>query len=423
MSLRYALLVCGFAALLFAEASRAEVVTVTVESSGANPQEATSNALVEAIRQVNGVSLSSSQVMETVSVSGAISDSTGGTTTFSLEQKQRGAVSAKTGGHLEGYRVIESRPSEYGHHTVLEVRVHRYSAPGIDSKNRRKLAVIPFGTRLGQADFYGSVSAAEVADLLHQAIVTHFVQSRRFAILDRESWNVIGAEQALLASPQTPVSEKAKLGRVLGADYLVTGEIIDARGGAYTQRQQLTGVNKSVSAAALSVAYRIVVPATGEIKFADTAELIAHSDTGRQINTRTTAVNELAKQLVGVALDRIYPMKVVSVQGADTVVLNQGGSTLAIGDRLVLIEEGAPLKDPYTKESLGRVESPIGKLEVTRSDGKVAYARLVGPAGGALKVGQLARRGEAFGVTGGSSMATSPPSERTEGVRLPFDNN
>jgi hypothetical protein len=144
-------------------------------------------------------------------------------------------------------------------------------------------------------------------------------------------------------------------------------------------------VNKSVSAAALYVAYRIVVPATGEIKFADTADLVTHSDTGRQLNIRTTAVNELAKQFVGVALDCIYPMKVVNVQGADTIVLNQGESTLAVGDQLVLVEEGAPLKDPYTRESLGRVESPIGQFEVTRS-----HERSPTPgSSGALKVGHL----------------------------------
>ncbi len=422
MSGRIAALLLGLALTALTQSARADIVTVTVESSGATLQEATSNALIEAIRQVNGVSISSSQIMNTISVSGAVTDSAGGSTSFSLEQKQQGSVTAKAGGHLAGYRVLEARPSEYGHHAVLEVRVHRYSAPGIDSSNRRKLAVIPFGTRLGEADFYGSMSAAEVGDLLHQAIVAQFVQSRRFAILDRESWNVIGAEHALLASPHTPVSEKAKLGRVLGADYLVVGEIIEARGGAYTRTQQLTGVSKAVSSASLSVAYRVVVPATGEIKFADTVELTTHSESGRQLNSRTAAVNELARQLVGVTLDRIYPIKVVNVQGADTVVLNQGGTTLAAGDQLILIEEGAPLIDPYTKEPLGRVENPIGTLEVTRSDGKVAYARLVEPPMAPLKAGQLARRGEAFGTGGTGGPPVPPPSERTEGVRLPFDN-
>lgn len=422
MSGRIAALLLGLALTALTQSARADIVTVTVESSGATLQEATSNALIEAIRQVNGVSISSSQIMNTISVSGAVTDSAGGSTSFSLEQKQQGSVTAKAGGHLAGYRVLEARPSEYGHHVVLEVRVHRYSAPGIDSSNRRKLAVIPFGTRLGEADFYGSMSAAEVGDLLHQAIVAQFVQSRRFAILDRESWNVIGAEHALLASPHTPVSEKAKLGRVLGADYLVVGEIIEARGGAYTRTQQLTGVSKAVSSASLSVAYRVVVPATGEIKFADTVELTTHSESGRQLNSRTAAVNELARQLVGVTLDRIYPIKVVNVQGADTVVLNQGGTTLAAGDQLILIEEGAPLIDPYTKEPLGRVENPIGTLEVTRSDGKVAYARLVEPPMAPLKAGQLARRGEAFGTGGAGGPPVPPPSERTEGVRLPFDN-
>jgi hypothetical protein len=38
---------------------------------------------------------------------------------------------------------------------------------------------------------------------------------------------------------------------------------------------------------------------------------------------------------------------------------------------------GAPLVDPYTKESLGQAEREIGVVEVQRVDPKVSYARLL----------------------------------------------
>lgn len=397
----------------------AEIVSVTVEATGADPQDATNNALVEAVRQVNGVSINANQLIQTDSVSVASSDADGNQSSFAVTQQQRGSVGAKSAGHLAGYRILESGPSEYGHRVVLEARIHRYRVPGIDSSNRRKLALIPFGSRIPRTEFFGPIYGDELAGELSQAMLAQFVQARRFAILDRESWGAIGQERALLASSATPISEKAKLGRALGADYLVLGELLEAGGGQQQRTERLTGVVKHSSGASIAVAYRIVVPATGEIKFADTLELSVTDASGQPMNSRTAALNELSKRLVGIALDRIYPIRIVSASGAE-VVLNQGGNTLTVGDQLQLIEEGERMRDPYTKESLGRVETVIGRIEITRVDGKMSYAHLVGD-GPAPKVGHLARRDLALYARGKAAPPVPPPTPRTEGVKLPFD--
>jgi hypothetical protein len=408
------------AILLSCGALRAEIVTVTVEATGADPQDATSNALVEAVRQVNGVSISASQLLETTTVSGIASDSEGNSASFSSTHQQRGAVGVKSGGHLAGYEVLESGPSEYGYRVVLKAGIHRYRAPGIASDNRRKLALIPFGSRLPGVDFFGPVDGADLADNLSSSMLAQFVQSRRFAILDRESWDAIGNELALLASSTTPIGEKAKLGRTLGADYLVLGELLEADGGDFVQTERLTGVRKRQAVARIAVAYRIVVPATGEIKFADTLEIAATDQQGHLLTSRTSALNELSKRLVGIALDRIYPMQVISADGSGQIVLNQGGSTLSTGDRLVLVEQGKAMIDPYTKEPLGRLETPVAQIEVVRADGKMTYARLLGDSPMSPKVGQLARRDLAL-YDAGSANDVPAPSPRSEGVRLPFD--
>lgn len=405
--------------LAFAATAQAEIVKVTVEATGADPQEATNNALVEAVRRVNGVSISANQLMETTTTTDMRSSEEGNASEFRSVTRQGGAVGAKSAGHLAGYQVLESGASEYGYRVVLEARIYRYRAPGIASDNRRKLAVIPFGARAERMEFFGPQAAHELAHELSQAVVGHFVQSRRFAILDRESWGAIGAEQALFASSSTPISEKAKLGRTLGADYLVLGELLEADAGVQHGVQRLTGVRTRQASASISLAYRIVVPATGEIKFADTLSLSINDSQGRPLGSRTEALGELSKQLVGIALDRIYPMQVVSVPGPASVVLNQGGSTLAVGDRLRLTAQGEALVDPYTKEPLGRVETPVGLLQVTRVDGKLAYADVI-ESSGALQTGLLARRELAL-YGAGAQPQVAAPSPRTEGVRLPFD--
>lgn len=398
----------------------AKTVTVTTEGVGGSRQEAVGNALVEAVRQVNGVSISANQLLTSQSTTTGQSDSDGSHVQFSMSQQQSGTIGAKSAGQLLGYSVLSSSRQEDGYHVVVRARIARYKTPGLDPHNRRRLAVIPFSSRLGQVQFFGDIDGTQLAGDLSEAVLAQLVQSRRFSILDRESWSALGAEQNLLRSANTPIAEKAKLGRTLGADYLFLGELLDANGGVRVHTQQLTGMSKRMASARLSVAYRIVVPATGQIKYADRVSLDIPDLSALQIQSRTTALNELSRRLIGKVLDRIYPMKIIRVTSPRTAVVNQGGSSLSIGDQLTLVALGERLRDPYDGESLGRVETPLGKVEVKRVDGKIAYVAWVGEDGGALKVGELVRLDEdAYGA--GARENVPPPQPRTHGVQLPFD--
>lgn len=169
---------------------------------------------------------------------------------------------------------------------------------------------------------------------------------------------------------------------MLGADYLVLGEILAAEGARRIDTGRLTGLQRPSSHARLALAYRIVVPATNEIKFANQLDLVLEDSGPDAPGHRSAAINQLARRVVGMALDRIYPMQVVAAASPQALVLNQGGNGLAPGDRLTLVELGAPITDPYTREPLGRIEHPIGPIEVIRSDGRLAYARVVGKSSG-----------------------------------------
>lgn len=397
----------------------ADTVTVTVRATGADLGEATNNALIEAVRQVNGVSLTARQLMQTRSISGAIDDAQGGRVEFEMNQRQDTRFGATARGHVAGYELVSSSAGAYGHEVVAKVQVHRYQAPGLDTGQRRRLAVVPLVGPAARADFFGPIRIDALAGELSQALVTQFVQARRFAVLDRQSWDVLGKEQALLASADTPVSEKAKLGRILGADYLLLGEVLRAEAVRNQTSQKLTGMVSAETRVRIAINLRVVVPATGEIRFADTLELELTDADGDALASRTRALSELARRVVGVVLDRIYPMQVLTVADGGEVVLNQGGQTLAVGEQLLLVQRGGELTDPYTRESLGRVETVIGRLEIVRVDGRVSYARVVGSPSAPVQAGQLARR-DGFGASDARS-AVAPPTDRHEGVRLPFD--
>lgn len=411
----------ALALALLAHTALAESVSVTVEAEGSTREEAVTRALSEAIRQVNGVALKSDQIFTTNVESTARSDDSGSNSSFDSNLQQSGQLKAKSSGFLNGYRVVDSAPSDGGFHVTVEADVFRYKAPGVDDSGRRKLAVIPFTSRLATVDFFGPVTGDELAALLSQAVLTQFTQSRRFAVLDRESDQAIQAERRRYAASPS-IAEQAKLGSELGADYLVVGEIVEADAAVYEQHGSLTGQTRVSSHARLSASFRIVVPATGQVKYADSMDLALHSPDGQADDSRSGAINEFAKRLVGSAVDRIYPMKVISMPDDQTVVLNQGGSTLSPGDQLLLVEEGEDLTDPYTRESLGKSESTVGRIEVVRSDGKVAYARAVGTSGASLRTGLIARRSnELYGA--GETSAEPEPGPRTDGFYLPGDSD
>ena len=58
----------------------------------------------------------------------------------------------------------------------------------------------------------------------------------------------------------------------------------------------------------------------------------------------------------------------------DTVTIGQGGKTINKGEIYELVQLGKRLIDPYTKESLGFKEIPVGKVEITRVQSKQSTA-------------------------------------------------
>jgi len=71
----------------------------------------------------------------------------------------------------------------------------------------------------------------------------------------------------------------------------------------------------------------------------------------------------------------IFPIHVVSVNG-ENITLGQGGKALKSGDILKLIKYGNKITDPYTGESLGRVEIEIGSVKITSVQAKTSTAKL-----------------------------------------------
>jgi hypothetical protein len=87
------------------------------------------------------------------------------------------------------------------------------------------------------------------------------------------------------------------------------------------------------------------------------------------------AARKAAQQAGEKVLNAIFPIRVIDFQGS-MLVLGQGGDTLRKGDKYKLIKLGKKIIDPYTKESLGRVESEIGVITIKDVQAKQSIATI-----------------------------------------------
>ncbi len=311
--------------------------TESVEATGWGPTKETAieSALINAIKQVNGVDVNSASLKQMSQLR---------TQDESLRKIALDNVTQmKSKGQIKSYQIISDHCADECE-VVLSVQVPKYKSPGLSTDKRRKIAVVPFSGRF----------ARDFSDNLQMLLV----QSRRFAVLDREHDRLYQNEKHLLLSADTAISEKMRLGQVLGLDYLVVGELSPE----YSAASSLTGENAGQRN---KVHYKIINLATRQIKWQDQMSLIGDLS---EIDS--------ARQLTRVITDAIYPIKVIS-QGDRQLILNQGGKNIIKDSLYSVYALGEKLIDPYTKESLGREESYLGQVKIVRVNTKVSYAELV----------------------------------------------
>jgi curli biogenesis system outer membrane secretion channel CsgG len=387
---------------------------VTVDGYGGTPPEAVANALAEAVKQVNGSTVDARQFLKSSATQVIQDDGKQQTANLDVSAQIAEEIDVRGSGLVGGYDVISNRPSERGYTASVHVRVLRYEAPGVNSADRRRLAVIPRASLQPSYSVHARVSGDELTDRYVSALEAALVQSRRFAVLDRAENAALDEERARWRSSDAPLQEQVKLGQSLGVDYLMFTRILDAKAGVNTQHIQLTDEYISHSYADIKVEIRVLMAATGEVKFADTVSLglseLGSSDTQAMLNKTAGRVSTLITE-------RIYPMQIISRQ-ADEFVLNQGGGSVRSGDRFRVVQHGAPLTDPYTNEPLGFAETEIATIQVSRVEDRVSYARVVEGSPAAVQSGMTVRRS-------GKAAATRPraqaPKQPAFGVKLPFD--
>ncbi|EAH5887051.1 hypothetical protein BXA09_05500 [Campylobacter upsaliensis] len=362
-----------FLSLFLSLSLNAKVVTSTNTKSstgegvGLTREEAINNAIIEAVGKMGGVNINSLRKSNSSVFSNGL-DTT-------IQDHYSEQISKATKGRVDSYEINSIEQDENGKYmanvTIFKTTTtKKYQAPGLSADNRRSISVFdstPDPTKRG-------IGAA-----LQQKIITNLLQSRKFNVLDRDSNGYYEMEKALIQSGNAAKDEIYKLKNVLGTDYILLFSISALDGKQKTSN--LTG--KSKMEAEVVIDYRVLLFATRQIKFANTLSMkVALKDDS--LSTNEQVLGQIARQISNDILNAIYPLKVAGVENGE-IIFSQN---LNQGDVYECFSLGKAIKDSYTKETTGRIETKSGSIEVTRSTPKLSYAKITE---GSVKVGDICR--------------------------------
>jgi curli biogenesis system outer membrane secretion channel CsgG len=383
--IKFIIIAFSFVFSLFAQERTVIEKRITVIGEGPSKKLALLDALQQAIMQERGINIVSDETTSTAFASLSKVENGEEADSSALSETQNKEIHSLTEGYIRSYEILDSSKleGELTWRVKISALFLNYKTPGYDPHNRRKLAILPFRSHQTSYLVNGNkVSREEVSRKLIQNLTSDFTQARRFSVLDREYVAEVASEKKLIASGQVPVEEIAKLGQTLGADYVIVGSIEDLAFGTRKETIGDTGFSRVYPVGLFNVHYRILVVATGQIKWADTVDITADElDLDKAGNNGISQFNYMVETISDVIarqlMSNIYPIKIVNIASPTQVVLNQGGKTIVIDEEFGVYQLGEVLVDDYTGESLGRKELYIGKIKVTRVLPKVTYAKII----------------------------------------------
>ncbi len=389
--------------LLLTSEAGSETIDRDVTGYGASPREAISDALVEVLKQTSGVAIDAEQAQITIrnELHASTDDSEVNLNTYA--QTRAGKINYRTAGVIQQYEILSVEQGDNGlYEANLRVQTEVYRTPGFAPGNRRSLAVLRPHMLQDRYQFSGySVRQDELSRRLQQALITELTQARRFSVMDRNFRSEFLREKKLLAGPDTAMSEYAKIGQVLGVDYMIVGTVTDAELNRASYKVATLGETGSTNVGRFRFEYRIIVMATRQVKWSGVSDLDFSGKRipGKLVNKGEALadymISAVARDIGRQVLNNIYPLQVVKISTGGELYLNQGGITVRQGERYTLFGVGEEIFDPYTGELLGREETPAGLAEIVRVNPKYSVARLVEGDRSGLVSGMLLRFPEA----------------------------
>ena len=335
------------------------------------------------------------------------------------------------GGTIAGYDVLSDKYDETTHqYTVeLEVQMDGQYIVGDDPNILRRMVVSKFDSNTSSISFMGvNLSTSMWIESLENKLNDHITQTRKFTMLDRKNDDAIEKELARAKDQNASLRDfRPRLNQKLATDYLVVGKVNFRNVGQlqldpYTKKP-LPNQNLTMA----EVNYRVLLAATGQLKWANTITISAWSAFEQVQNVASSSVEDIvsataeqaATQISDEIMSSILPFIVVTVTPNNTIVISEGGKSLAVGEQLNAYKLYPPAKDPRTGAFLDEIEEEAGVVEITRVTEKQSYAKLIS---GKANVGYRLRRPTATiqGSTAPAQGTSTLQNNANGGVVAPF---
>ena len=353
--------------------SFANITYVEIEAKGksANYEDALKKALKEAISKVNGVTLKTESVLETIDKS--LTTNEGSSASLGRDLKEK--ISEKSGGSIKSFDILKEYEDANGLQ-VVEIRATVAKYKLSKTANRKRMAIVPFRVNLNEISIFGKRGFDDADNLIkfiNQEFTNYFVQTRKFTILDREFDKEIAAELMNLDNSEK-IEDQVKIGQKLFADYIIVGRL-DFLVLEKIEKKFLTSdkiLKKEIGT--LNFSYRVIDVPTGQIKYSSKVAL--EVDIKKQTQPIPYLFNLTAQKAGLEIMYAIYPILVEKIED-DLLYLGQGGNQIKVDDNFTIYERtDSKIKDTYTGETLGNVEKVVGKATIVDSNAKFSVAQI-----------------------------------------------
>jgi curli biogenesis system outer membrane secretion channel CsgG len=263
-----------------------------------------------------------------------------------------------------------------------------------------RVAVMDFENRSQHGGWRLGSGAADV-------LTTELVKTGKFDMFEREKLSAVLKEQKLGASGLVDQATAARIGKIIGVNYIITGAVTEygqsrSGGGGGGVQVGKVGYHSAVD-------IRMVDSTTGRIVFADTASDSSSSLSikafgfggGESFNEKRAteamrgAIKQVAAKIEATPLKASESPKpigkaVVADVDGDIITLNKGENAgLKSGQTVTLWRQGRVIKDPSTGKILKIKYKTVGKIKLT--DVEQTYSEGSVVSGSGFSVGDVVR--------------------------------
>jgi curli biogenesis system outer membrane secretion channel CsgG len=227
--------------------------------------------------------------------------------------------------------------------------------------------------------------------------------SEMFEVLEREKLSMVMKEQGLAQTGAVDPQQAAKVGKLLGVRYIVTGAV--DKFSINTTRGGFGGIGGSMTTADTTISLRFIdtttavrvlsINAPGQVKKGGGVVRGASLSREAEWGIASESIEKAAKEVVNVLLagsnlskvsaaagagPGAVDMRVIKVDGKRAYINVGSSAGVKVGDKFVIIHRGEELIDPATGMKLGAEEKQTGTGVVVSVQERFAIIEITGTA-------------------------------------------